>query len=55
MKRDTLIYKIVQALNDEGALDVNNYSNNIEQCTDVHDIIEKVLDDYVIVEGRMVD
>ncbi|WP_190283555.1 hypothetical protein [Cellulosilyticum sp. WCF-2] len=55
MKRDTLIYKIIQLLNDNGSLDVNNYLNNIEQCKDVHDIIEKVLDDYVIVEGQIIE
>lgn len=55
MKRDTLIYKIVQALNDEGALDVNNYLNNIEQCKDVHDVIERTLDGIVLIEGRVIE
>lgn len=55
MKRDTLIYKIVQSLNDNGALDVNNYLNNIEQCKDVHDIIEKALDGVVLIQGEVME
>lgn len=55
MKRNTLIAKIVQTLNDEGALDVDNYPNNIEQCIDVHDIIERVLDNVVLIEGSVIE
>lgn len=55
MTRQTLIYKIVQTLNDEGILDVHNYPNNIEQCKDVHDIIERVLDNIVLIEGSVVE
>lgn len=42
MNRQMLILKIVQALNDSGALDVNHYLNGFEQCQDAHDIIETV-------------
>lgn len=55
MKRQTLIYKIVQALNDAGALDVNNYMTGIDQYNDVHDIIEKELDGIVLVEGSVME
>lgn len=55
MKRETLIYKIVQSLNDNGALDVNNYLNNVEQCKEVHDIIEKALDGVLLIEGRLIE
>ena len=41
MKRDTLIWKIVQTLNDNGALDINNYMNYTEQDGDIHDLIKK--------------
>ena len=55
VKRDTLIWKIVQTLNDNGALDVNNYMNYIEQANDIHNIIEKELDGYVIVKGEVME
>ena len=55
MKRDTLIWKIVQSLNENGALDVNNYLNYVEQANDIHDIIEKELDRYLIVSGEVME
>ena len=55
MKRDTLIWKIVQTLNDEGTLDINNYLNYIEQANDIHDIIEKELDGYLLVKGEVME
>lgn len=54
MTRQTLIYKIIQSLNDEGALDVNNYLN-IEQVDDMYKIIERVLDNIVLVEGSVIE
>ena len=55
MTRQTLIYKIIQSLNDEGALDVKNYLNYVEQVNDMYTIVERVLDDYVIVEGSVIE
>ena len=55
MKRDTLIWKITNALNDNGALEANNYMNYIEQANDIHDIIEKELDGYLIVKGEVME
>lgn len=45
MKKDTLIWKITNKLHDEGALELGNYMNYIEQANDIHDIIE----------GRVID
>ena len=55
MKKDTLIWKIINKLHDEGALELSNYVNYIEQANDIHDIIEKILIDYVIIEGVVVE
>lgn len=55
MKRDELIYKIVQSLNDNGVLDVGNYSDTAEQCQDVHDVISKVLDGVVLINGSVIE
>lgn len=55
MTRQTLIYKIIQSLNDEGALDVNNYMNYIDQAEDIYNIIERVLDNIVLVEGSVIE
>ncbi len=54
MNREILIYKIIQTLNEEGALDINNYCGYPEQANDMYSIIDKCLDDYVIIEGRVV-
>ena len=32
MKRDTLIWKMINRLHDEGALELGNYMNDIEQA-----------------------
>lgn len=53
MTRQTLIYKIIQSLHDEGALDVHNYLNYIEQVNDMYNIIERVLDNIVLIEGEV--
>lgn len=53
MTRQTLIYKIIQSLKEEGALDVNNYITYVDQVDDMYSVIERVLDDYVIVEGEV--
>lgn len=54
MNRQVLIDKIVYYLREEGALDVDNYVNVIEQCQDVKKIIENILTDYVIIEDRVI-
>lgn len=54
MTRESLIYKIIQSLHDEGALDINNYYGYSEQVNDMYSIIEKILDDYVIIEGHTI-
>lgn len=54
MTRESLIYKIIQSLHDEGALDINNYYDYSEQANDMYSIIEKILDDYVIIEGHVI-
>lgn len=51
MTRQTLIYKIIQRLHEEGALEVNNYINYIEQANDMYNIIEKELDDFTLIKG----
>lgn len=55
MKRDVLIWKIVNRLHEDGALEVGNYMDCIDQTKDIHDIIEKILIDYVIIEGSIVE
>ena len=55
MKRDVLIWKIVNMLHEEGALELDNYMNYIDQANDLHDIIDKILIDYVIIEGSVVE
>ena len=55
MTRNTLIWKIVNSLNDNGALDLNNYTTYIEQANDIHDIIRKELEDYLSVKGEVVE
>lgn len=55
MKRDTLIWKIVQSLHDAGALEIDNYMNYIEQANDIHNIIEKVLDGVVLIQGEVME
>ena len=55
MTRQVLIDKIVYMLREEGALDIDNYMNRIEQCQDIRKIIESCLHDYVIVEGLVIE
>ena len=55
MTRQTLIYKIIQSLHDEGALEVDNYYNYIEQANDMYNIIERVLDNIVLIEGSVIE
>lgn len=55
MTRQTLIYKIIQRLHEEGALEVNNYMNYIEQANDIYSIIEKELDGILLIEGRAIE
>lgn len=53
MTRQTLIWKMINALHDEGALDIDNYSTYIEQTGDMYEIIERVLDNIVLIEGEV--
>lgn len=55
MTRQALIKKMVYMLREEGALDIDNYMNGIEQCQDVKKIIEKCLDGFEIIEGRVIN
>ena len=55
MKRETLIWKIVNALNDNDTLDVRNFNNYVEQANIIHDVIQEELEDYVIVEGSVIE
>lgn len=55
MTRQTLIYKIIQRLHEEGALEVDNYMNYIEQANDMYKIIERVLDNIVLIEGSVIE
>ena len=54
MNRKTLIDKIVFMLDSEGVLDIGNYMNTIDQTNDVKKIIERCLDDYVIIKGHVI-
>lgn len=53
MTRQALIEKMVYTLREEGALDIGNYMNSVEQCQDIKKIIEKCLDSFEIIEGRV--
>ena len=55
MKRETLIWKIVNALHDNDTLDINNFENYVEQANAIHDVIQEELEDYVIVKGRVIE
>lgn len=55
MTRQTLIWKMINALHDEGALEVNNYMNYIEQSNDMYKVIERVLDNIVLIEGSVIE
>ena len=55
MTRNTLIWKIVNALNDNETLDIRNFDTYVEQANAIHDVIQEELEDYVIVEGRVID
>lgn len=55
MTRQTLIYKIIQSLHDEGVLEVNNYMNYIEQANDIYNIIERALDNIILIEGSVIE
>lgn len=55
MTRNTLIWKIVNALHDNDTLDVRNFETYVEQAHAIHDIIQEELEDYVIVEGSVIE
>ena len=54
MTRETLIWKIVNALNDNETLDIRNFETYVEQAHAIHDIIQEELEGYVIVKGKEV-
>ena len=54
MTRETLIWKIVNALHDNDTLDIRNFDTYVEQANAIHDVIQEELEDYVIVEGGSV-
>lgn len=53
MTRQTLIYKIIQRLHEEGALEVDNYYNYIEQANDMYNIIKEELDGFTLIKGEV--
>ncbi|ADZ83203.1 hypothetical protein [Cellulosilyticum lentocellum] len=53
MTRQMLIDKIVYMLREEGTLEKSNYCTRVEQCQDVKKVIEKCLDGYEIIEGKV--
>ncbi len=55
MTRNTLIWKIVNALNDNDTLDIRNFETYVEQANAIHDVIQEELEGYVIVEGSVID
>lgn len=55
MKKDTLIWKIVNALHDNETLDVKNFETYVEQANAIHDVIEKELETYVLIKGNVVE
>ncbi|ADZ82597.1 hypothetical protein [Cellulosilyticum lentocellum] len=55
MKRDTLIWKIVNRLHDERALELDNYMNYIEQANDIYKIIERELKDFTLIQGEVME
>lgn len=55
MNKKALIYKIVNRLLDEEALDVRNFMNALEQGNAVAEIIEKELDGHLLVKGEILE
>ena len=55
MKRETLIWKIVNALNDNDALDIRNFETYVEQANAIHDIIQEELEDIVLIKGKVIE
>ena len=55
MTRQTLIWKMINSLHEEGALEIENYMNYIEQANDMYSIIERVLDNIVLIEGSVIE
>ena len=55
MTKQTLIWKMINALHDEGALEIENYHGYIEQAEDMYEIIERVLDNIVLIEGSVIE
>ncbi|WP_410495106.1 hypothetical protein QTL86_13335 [Cellulosilyticum sp. ST5] len=55
MTRQSLINKIVYMLREEGTLDIDNYITRVEQYQDIKKIIEKCLDGFEIIEGKVIE
>lgn len=55
MTRQTLVYKIIQRLKEEGALEIENYMNYIEQVNDMYNIIEEELKDFTLIKGEVIE
>ena len=55
MTRNTLIWKIVNALNDNETLDIRNFDTYVEQANAIHDVIQEELEDYLLVKGEVID
>ena len=47
MTRETLIWKIVNALHDNDTL--------VEQANEIHDIIQRELEDIILIQGSVID
>lgn len=55
MTKQTPIYKLIQRLKEEGALEIENYMNYIEQVNAIYSIIERELDGILLIEGRVIE
>ena len=55
MTRNTLIWKIVNALNDNETLDIRNFETYVEQAHAIHDIIQEELEDIVLIKGKVIE
>ena len=54
MTRETLIWKIVNALHDNDTLDIRNFDTYVEQANAIHDVIQEELEDYVLIKGEVI-
>ena len=54
MTKNTLIWKIVNALHDNDTLDVRNFDTYVDQANKIHDVIQEELEDYLLVKGEVI-